>query len=242
MVSIIHFEEDNLVGFHVQHYIDEAGLRTIVREMEEKAQEQDKVCLYFEFENFGDWDSVQSFFDTLKLKFHSWDKIARYAIVTDKDWVKKQSRLANFLTPHFEVKAFSLADKEPAIAWLRQPVADKPGQGLSVLEAMPRHVVGVATLGSLSADDYRTVNDLLAEQAMKQQDVRLYLEVLQPNGNAPDALWEELKQQVPRHDRLSKVAIAGHEEWLQRLGGYVPGNNVRFFKLDERDTAIDWLR
>ncbi|MCX2741373.1 STAS/SEC14 domain-containing protein [Pontibacter anaerobius] len=240
MVSIIHFDEDNLAGFHVQHYIDESGLRMIVHEMEEKASLHDKVHLYFEFVSFGDWDSVQSFFDTLKLMFHSWNKIARYAIVTDKDWVKKQSRLANFLTPHFEVKAFSLADREQALAWLRQPVPGKPEQGVSVLEAMPQHVVGLATLGGLSSSDYSTINHLVEEQ--HSPDLRLYLEVLQPNGAAPDAMCEDLKHGVQYYEKFSKVAIAGHEEWLQRSGAYAPGGNVRFFKLDERDTAIDWLR
>ncbi|OKL41172.1 SpoIIAA family protein [Pontibacter flavimaris] len=242
MVSIIQFEEDNLAGFHVQHYIDESGLRTIVHEMEEKARVHDKVHLYFEFVSFGDWDSVQSFFDTLKLKFHSWNKIARYTIVTDKDWVKKQSRLANFLTPHFEVMAFGMADKEQALAWLRQPLAGKPEQGVSVLEAMPRHVVGLATLDGLSADDYRTINHLLEEQVLQNPELRLYLEVLHPDGAAPDAMWEDLKHGVRYYNKFSKVAIAGHEEWLQRSGGQMPGHNVRFFKLDERDAAIDWLR
>lgn len=124
MVSVIRFEEKNLAGFHVQHYIDEAGLRAMVQEIEGKAATQPQVCLYFEFEQFGDWDSILSFFDALQLKFRNWNKIARYVLVTDKDWVKKQSRLANFLAPHIEVLAFSLADREQALAWLRQPVVN----------------------------------------------------------------------------------------------------------------------
>ncbi|WP_299758970.1 STAS/SEC14 domain-containing protein [uncultured Pontibacter sp.] len=242
MVSIIQFEEGNLAGFHVQHYIDESGLRAIVHEMEKKACAHEKVYLYFEFISFGDWDSVQSFFDTLKMKFHSWNKIARYVIVTDKDWVKKQSRLANFLTPHFEVMAFGLADKEKALDWLRLPIPEKAEEGVSVLEAMPRHVVGLATLSGLSAGDYQTINQLLDKQAIQSSNLRLYLEVLQPNGATPEAMWEDLKHRVQYYSDLSKVAIAGHEEWLQRSGVQPPGDNVKFFKLDERDTAIDWLR
>ncbi|SFH28074.1 SpoIIAA family protein [Pontibacter chinhatensis] len=242
MVAVISFEKENLAGFQVQHYIDEAGLRMIVQEMEQKAKAHPKICLYFEFEQFGDWDSVQSFFDALKLRFHSWNKVARYAIVTDKEWVKKQSRLANFLTPHFEVKAFGMADKEQALAWLGRPLAAGQGEALSVLEAMPRHVLGVATLDGLSDEDLQQIDHMLEERTMHSQDVRLYLEVLQPNGAAPDVLWENLKQGVAHHNKFSKVAIAGHEEWLQRSGGYTPSHHVRFFKLDERDTAIDWLR
>jgi SpoIIAA-like len=129
-----------------------------------------------------------------------------------------------------------------ALEWLRRPLPDKPGEGVSVLEAMPRHVVGLATLRGLSSSDYRTINHLLEEQALQSPDLRLYLEVLQPNGTAPDAMWEDLKHGVRYYNKFSKVAIAGHEEWLQRSGMHRLGSNVRFFKLDERDTAIDWLR
>lgn len=246
MVSIINFEEDNIAGFQVQHYIDEAGLKKIVHEMEVKSGRHDKVCLYFEFLNFGDWDSVQSFFDMLKLKFCNWNKIAKYAIVTDKDWVKKQSRLANFLTPHFDVRAFCVADKEEALKWLQQPVTNGQVQGVSVLEAMPSHVVGVAAIGKLTTSDFHTIGHLLEEQVQQSHDPRLYLEVLQQNGATPAAVWEELKQGIKYYDRFSKIAIAGHEEWLQQNTpqgeALLPGINVKFFNLDERDTAIDWLR
>ncbi|AKD02498.1 STAS/SEC14 domain-containing protein [Pontibacter korlensis] len=246
MVSIINFEEDTLAGFHVQHYIDEAGLRAIVHEMEEKANGHDKVQLYFEFVNFGDWDSIQSFFDMLKNKFDSWNKISKYAIATDKDWVKRQSKLANFLSSTFEVKAFGIAEKEQALEWLRQPAEQVPTQGVAVLEAMPRHVVGIATLGNLSSADFSTINNLLEEQAQQNHDLRFYLEVLKPDGDTPDAMWEDLKHGVRYYSKFSKVAIAGHEEWLQRsaASGHVLAteSNVRFFKLNERDTAIDWLR
>ncbi|WP_181163630.1 SpoIIAA family protein [Pontibacter mangrovi] len=124
MVSIIDFPEEGLAGFLVQHYLDEAGLRAVVQQLEEKAAHHDKLQVYFEFSCFGGWDCVQSFFDMLKLKFKGLEeKIDRYAIVTDKDWVKGQWRLASFLNPSVEVHTFDMAEKEQALAWLRQPAA-----------------------------------------------------------------------------------------------------------------------
>ncbi|RIJ37279.1 SpoIIAA family protein [Pontibacter oryzae] len=243
MISIIHFEEDNIAGFLLQRHIDDSGIRALVHEMEEKTSHSDKVCLYFEFENFGDWDSVQSFFDTLKLRFHSWDKIARYVIVTDKDWVKKQSRLANFLTPHFEVRAFGMAEKAQALEWLKKPFATPDNPGIAVLEAMPAHVVGVATIGKLTSSDFLAIDNLLKEHVQHNQELRLYLEVLHHNGATPTAMWEELRHGVKYHGKLSKVAIAGHQDWLQESRpGEAHAVNMKFFKLDERDMAIDWLR
>ncbi|ARS36635.1 STAS/SEC14 domain-containing protein [Pontibacter actiniarum] len=245
MISTVHFEEENIAGFHLQHYIDDSGMRALVHEMEEKASRADSVSLYFVFENFGDWDSVQSFFDTLKLRFNNWGKIARYAIVTDKAWVKKQSRLANFLTPHFEVRAFGMADKEQALAWLKQPAANAGNPGIAVLEAMPDHVVGLATIGQLTSSDYHTIDHLLEEHVQQNRDLRLYLEVLHPNGTTPAGMWEELRHGVKYHGKFSKVAIAGHEDWLQKAQGgegAASDTNMKLFKLDERDTAIDWLR
>lgn len=246
MISTLDIHADKVAAFRLQHYIDEPGLKKVVQEMEEKASQNGKVLLYFEFVSFGGWDSVQSFFDTLKLKFNSWDKIARYAIVTDKEWVQKQSRLANFLTPHFDVKAFNMEQKEEAIAWLTQPIPDVPEPGIAVLEAMPRNVVGLATVGKITASDYQAINCLMEEQTKRNPDLRLYLEVLHLNGVTPAAMWEDLKTGLKYYSKFSKIAVAGHEDWLQKAttvaDKLTPGISMKYFKLDERDTAIDWLQ
>ncbi|GAB3823027.1 SpoIIAA family protein [Pontibacter rugosus] len=246
MISTVNFEEDNIVGFKLQDHLAEAGLRKLVQQMEEKAESHDKLFLYFEFLNFGGWDSVQSFFDTLKLKFNSWNKIVKYAIVTDKDWVQKQWRLANFLTPHFEVMAYSLEDRDEAIKWLKEHAADAPHPGIAVLEAMPMHVLGLATVGKFTSSDFHAINCILEQQVLDNKDLRLYLEVLHEDGAAPDDLWKELKQGIRFYSRLSKVALAGHEKWLDKANSLSsslsPDIKMKCFNLDERDTAIDWLR
>ncbi|GHA67546.1 SpoIIAA family protein [Pontibacter akesuensis] len=246
MITTVDFEQDNIVGFKLEDHLAEASLKKLVQEMEEKTANQEKVLLYFEFINFGGWDTVQSFFDTLKLKFNSWNKIVKYAIVTDKDWVKKQSRLANFLTPHFEVKAFCVDDRTEAVSWLQQHASDDPKPGIAVLEAMPQHVLGLATIGKFTPSDFYSINCMLEQQVQDNKDLRLYLEVLHEDGTTPDAMWQDLKQGVRYYSKFSKVALAGHEEWLEKAArlsdGLTHNINMKFFNLDERDAAIDWLR
>jgi len=61
--------------------------------------------------------TAEALADDLRMALHHWRDIEREAVVTDERWIRALTPLGN-LVPGIDVKAFALADRDAARAWI----------------------------------------------------------------------------------------------------------------------------
>lgn len=118
MIEILPLEQPHCIGIKVDGRISEADMAAVFDRLEQMAANHDRISVYEEVRAFG-WVE----FKALKHKFrylrahglHSFDRIA---VVTDKAWVRGLARLEAKLFRKIEIRAYSLAEKDKALAFV----------------------------------------------------------------------------------------------------------------------------
>ncbi|MEQ3638013.1 STAS/SEC14 domain-containing protein [Alcanivorax sp.] len=117
MLTLIPFDDDRVVGARISGKMTRAEFDAVTSALEAALQKQPKVRFYAEMETFGGV-SMDVLFQDLKFGLSHWKHFDRQAVVTDKDWMRRLSILADKLLPFIEVKVFSSDDTEAAKAWI----------------------------------------------------------------------------------------------------------------------------
>ena len=121
MIEIIPFDESNVVGFRLDGRIDDVDYDQTVAEIQQALDNNKKIRIYAEVENFGGM-SVEKFFENFKVKFGFFKELDRFekeAIVSDKQWLASIIKLSDKLFPSVEVRYFSSENKADALAWVK---------------------------------------------------------------------------------------------------------------------------
>lgn len=62
----------------------------------------------------------------------------------------------------------------------------------------------------------------------------------------PEAFFKDIQISFQYYSNIHKMAIAGRSKWLEglaKIGDFLsPGIKVKFFMLDEKQEAMDWLK
>ena len=68
---------------------------------------------------FGSWSGMSggALWEDLKMGIERFTKWKRIALVTDIDWMRQATNVFGWMTPG-DVKTFSIADRDDAIAWV----------------------------------------------------------------------------------------------------------------------------
>lgn len=119
MLDIIHFKEDNIIGFRLEGRIEEDSFDEAVTMMEKMLEKHDKIRVYAEIEEIGGMN-VNTFMKDIHFKLKHFTDFEKEAIVSDKPWLETWIGVANTIFPHIEVKHFAPDHKEEAKEWLRK--------------------------------------------------------------------------------------------------------------------------
>ena len=119
MIEMMDIGIENAVAYRVAGKITEDEMKSILSIFKEKIQVGAKLSVYQEIVSVGgvEFDAIIE-----KLKFFrefglsNFDKIA---VVTHKEWMHKIIDLEGKLFRKFDMKAFSIDDKETALEFLR---------------------------------------------------------------------------------------------------------------------------
>ena len=118
MVSL---EEPNVVGFRLDGNIDSESFDRAVTEIQNALKNNRKIRIYAEVISLAGM-SLETFFENLKVKFEFFgelDKFEREAVVSDKQWIETLVKIGDKLFPGVEVKCFTFAEKDDALAWIK---------------------------------------------------------------------------------------------------------------------------
>jgi len=234
-----------MLGFTLDGEVDDEGVRKLMIAVEAKVMTHGKLRLLGNIKSIGGFQSFQSFWKTLRTKKELWDKIEKYAILTDHAWLASLSGSLDWLTPRMEVKTFSLAEGELAHAWLKlDPSIETKSEGLKEIDLGDQRLLGLAIIGSMTVADYDRINTLIEEQAAKYGQARIMLEVVSTKFSG-QALLEDIKSGIKNYKNIERLAIIGDQGWLKttvKLGDLLtPGLELAAFSTTERKRAVSWL-
>ncbi len=244
MISVFPLSQPNMLGFTLDGEVDEEGIRKLLIAVEAKVITHGKLRLLGNIKNVGGFQSFQTFWKTLKTKKELWDKIEKYAILTDHGWLASLTGSVDWLTPRMEIKTFSLADGELAHAWLKLDPMEESSEGLKEIDLGDERLLGLAIIGKMTTVDYDRINLLIEEQAQKYGQARVMLEVVSTEFSG-QALLEDIKSSIKNYKNVDRLAVIGDQSWLKttvRLGDLLtPGLELAAFSTVERKRAVAWL-
>ncbi len=234
---------ENIIGFIIDGKLAEAEVEELFTEIEARANQFGKIRLYAIVKEVEGWDTLKSFFNTMRHKFKIIGKIEKYALLTDKLWLKNASKFGDFLTPGIDIRTFGLNDTGQALKWLQLPTLDDT-LNIKQEDTGVDHVLGFSINGNLSKADYEFINEQFDSHLSQHPDVRVYFEILSLKGMTLNAFFQDIKTTINYYDKILKIAIvAKGMETITKIGDFfTPGISAKHFQLDQKQEAIEWLK
>ncbi len=246
MLSVFPLSQENMLGFTIDGEIDATGMRRFLTAVEAKVLAHDKIRLLGNIKNIGGFDNLQTFWDSLKAKRELWDKIEKYAILTDSKLLETTANSLDWVAPHILIKTFKISEGEVAHQWLGEPLPVKEESvGFRLIDMGHPHLLGLAIVGRLEVADYEKISYHIQDVAEQHTKVRVFLEIVQLKAPSFRALWEDIKTSVKHYNDIERVAIVGDQAWLKasvKVGDLLtPGLDMAAFAASDRQRAMNWL-
>ena len=109
----------NIYKFTIDGKIDEAGMTALYTILKDKTR-NGKINLLAYFKDFDGFENFKSFIEGMKLDFAVFGNLEKYAIVTDKNWLKKIAEIESKVIPGITIKSFAEAEEAKALSWLKE--------------------------------------------------------------------------------------------------------------------------
>ena len=96
----------------------------------------------------------------------------------------------------------------------------------------------------LTKEDYEKMLPALQQTENEWDSVRWYFEMRDFSGWEPAAAFQDLKFDIEHANEMAKVAMVGTkkwEEWLTKTMKPFTSADVRYFDLQEREEALQWI-
>lgn len=119
---------------------------------------------------------------------------------------------------------------------------------MQMFELLPRgsdKVVGVHAIGKLTDDDYQLLLPKLEERIDKYGRICVLVDMEGFEGWTLHAAWDDFAFGMTHWHHFDMIALIGDEGWEEmaaRLTNMLMRGEVRFFDLDQREAAWDWIR
>jgi len=248
MITLKNTPQDNIVAYEIDGEIDKAGINEVFAAVQEKIERLGKIRLYAEIKSIGGWKSFEDFSEMLKDKIGmvgSIGKVEKYAIVSDKSWIKAYGKFSDFVMPTMDIKVFEPMDNALAMTWLELPTREEL-HGLQVIDLDEPHLLSFAIDGRLTKADMDLVNRKIEMQLLKQPKIKMYIEFINLSGMSLQAVWEDLKAEFKYYGKFEKVAILAENSWMETFTKFTNFMNskieIKHFKPAQSEAAIDWLK
>lgn len=244
MVSVFPLSEPHLLGFTLDGEVNDDSLRKLLIAVEAKVLTHGRIRLLGNIKSIGGFQSFQTFWRLLRKKTELWDKIEKYALLTDHGWLASLTGSIDWLTPRMDIKTFALSEGELAHAWLKIDPKERPAEAVKEIDLGDPRLLGLAVVDKMETTDYDRINALIEEQARKYGQARILLEVVY-TGFSGQALLEDLKASIRNYAKVERIAVVGNQSWLKttvKLGDLLtPGLDLAAFTTVERGRAVSWL-
>lgn len=243
-------EGTDVYQFDVKGDIDAQGLEDFIALFNQKATDGEKVKLLGIIHELPALKSFKQLGTTAQLKFKALQRIEKYAVCSDHDWIESLFPVGNFLTPGIPVKHFDLDERDEALAWLAED---------NIKTYDPEHYFTQLDIEQIDDSIYRFRVDKqideggiaalyqLVKDKKKGEKIRLLGEVEQlPKIQSIKTLIDGLKLDFALIGHIDKYAVVSDLPWTSyatSIGDvFTPGLAMKHFKTSEKAQAIEWLK
>jgi hypothetical protein len=97
----------------------------------------------------------------------------------------------------------------------------------------------------LTDEDYNKIIPFLQEKIRSFGKIRWYFEMQDFEGWSLSAMWRDAKFDFESNENMEKIAMVGADEWekaLTQLMKPFAKADVRFFEINEKQTAKIWIK
>lgn len=117
MLEILGETEGKVVATKATGKLHQSDYDKVLPILIDKEKTYEKICWYFEMEDFEGWD-VKAAWEDVKFSFSHADQLEKIAMVGAKDWQEKLTKLMKPFTSA-EVRFFEIEDREKAKSWIK---------------------------------------------------------------------------------------------------------------------------
>jgi hypothetical protein len=99
--------------------------------------------------------------------------------------------------------------------------------------------------GKLTRDDYDLFVPETERQILQHGKIDVLFDLERFDGWEAGALWEDIKFDLKHFSDVNRLAILGHKkwhEWMSTICKPFTTAEVRFFQIEDRDDALNWIR
>ena len=120
MLEIINIGIENAVAFRVSGKISKMDMQVVLDEMKHKINRHGDIVIYHQIESFKGV-AVSAFLEKLKYIIQEgFSDIAKIAILTDLDWIRKSAKMQDMLMRKMDIKGFRLSQQADAVDFLKR--------------------------------------------------------------------------------------------------------------------------
>ena len=117
-IRFLQTTNDNVFAYEVDGRLREKDIKSAVEQLKPLFEREGKINVLARMKNFSGFDLLSVFDDNLiKLKFKAPSKVAKYAIVGAKPWMRNLVELAGGLIST-EIRTFEASEEDAAWAWV----------------------------------------------------------------------------------------------------------------------------
>jgi hypothetical protein len=119
------------------------------------------------------------------------------------------------------------------------------GMNMQQLPMTRDNLVAVRVSGTLTTQEIDHFKTLVREVIEQFGEVRMYFEMQQFDGWQIDSFLENAFFDIANANRYTKVAMVGEKSWqawITRLVDVVKRGEVRYFDMDKRQEAAEWVQ
>lgn len=119
MITMIPFDEGNIIGIRVEGQIDDEGVKQVFAVVDEKSLQHKKLRIYAEIKEPG-LPRFKTWLESLPSKLKHISTFEKEAIVSDRVWIEAVAKIGDHLFPSIEVKHFTFDNVEKAKEWIKK--------------------------------------------------------------------------------------------------------------------------
>ena len=116
---------------------------------------------------------------------------------------------------------------------------------MRILPLTQDNLIAVRVSAVLTSEELDQFKAIVRHVIAQYGEVRLYFEMEQFSGWEPESFLENAFFEFVHAHQFGKVAMVGEKNWqawLARLVNVVKRGEVRYFDLDQRVQALEWIQ
>jgi len=116
---------------------------------------------------------------------------------------------------------------------------------LQILVQTEGNVIATKSIEKLTKSDYASILPILINRLQTYKNIRWYFEMENFQGWELKAFWQDVKFDVQHANDFEKIAMVGEKKWqgwMTDLMKPFTKAEIKFFELEERNTALEWIK